>query len=140
MFHLKGAAFDFYYESFAREGSVTDEAKCYQVVKRAFIDQFGMTKKLEDAITDETSAMLNNGGFVKLLQSMESALKTAGFNDAAKFGLLRQAVMLIPDLAQFSIYRGASTYDELRKAVKEYGNNRTEYRAAGRLLQRSTGE
>lgn len=70
---------------------------------------------------------------------MESVLKKAGFNVTVKSGLLRRAVTLIPDLAQFEIYRGSSTHDEFRKSVKEYDKNRTEYRTAGRLLKRGTG-
>lgn len=45
-----------------------------------------------------------NDDLVKYPQSMDSVFKKAGFNDAAKYGLLRQAVILIPDLAQFVTY------------------------------------
>lgn len=62
-----------------------------------------------------------------------------GLNDAEKYGLLRQAVLLIPDLAQFGIYRSASTYSELQKVVKEYETHRTSYHAVSILWKRSTG-
>lgn len=46
MCHFEGAALDFYYETFARDGSVTCEAKCYKFVKRAFIYRFRPTQEL----------------------------------------------------------------------------------------------
>lgn len=125
MCHLEGDAFDFYYERFARDGSVTDESKCYKVLKRAFVDLFVNSQEPEDGIRDSTSVTFKNDYLVKPLQSMYSVFKNEGFNDAAKYLLLRQEVILIPDLAQFVIFRGASTYYEHRKAVKLYDTNRT---------------
>lgn len=66
-----------------------------------------MTQEPEDAIRDKTSETLNKDDLVNSLQWMDSVLKKAGLNDAAKFGLLLLAVILIPDLVQFKIYRGA---------------------------------
>lgn len=60
----------------------------------------------------------------------------ASFYNPKKFGLIRKAVMLIPDLAQFAIYRGASTYEELRKAIKEFNINVSSYLTDRRLLQK----
>lgn len=61
------------------------------------------------------------------LQYMDAVSKKAGLNDAYKFALLRQAVRVIPYLDQFSIYGGAASYEELRKAVNEWYMNRSEY-------------
>lgn len=42
--HLEEAVSDFYYEIFERDGSVTDEAKRYQVLRRELIDRFSKIK------------------------------------------------------------------------------------------------
>ena len=54
------------------------------------------------------------------LRTMERLFDEAGFNDAAKFGMLRSAVMDHLYLAQFAIYRGANSYDDLERAVKDF--------------------
>lgn len=38
--HLDGAVFDFYYDSFAKDGSLLESAKDYQRVKRKIIEHF----------------------------------------------------------------------------------------------------
>lgn len=58
------------------------------------------------------------------LRSMEIAFEKAQFNDKAKFGLLRDALKSIPKLLQLMIYRGASTYEELKNTVLDYENGR----------------
>lgn len=42
-----------------------------------------------------------------------------GFNDEAKYGPLRFAVMKNPAVATFAVYMGASTYLDLKKTVKD---------------------
>lgn len=105
MCHLEGTAIDFYYEKIYGDGSVPDKPKCYQFVKIAFIYQFGTRQEAEDAIRYATSAALHNEDLAKSLPSMDAKLKMEGFNDAGNLGLLRQSVILIPDLTQFAIDR-----------------------------------
>lgn len=50
-----------------------------------------------------------------------------GFKYEAKFGLLRQAVMKIPEIAGFSVYRGEKKYEGLKKSVKDFLNGQFTY-------------
>lgn len=51
---------------------------------------------------------------------MDRCFEKAGFNPNVKFGLLRNSVMQVLDLAQFAIYRGATTYDDLKTTIKDF--------------------
>lgn len=68
MCQLKGATFDFYCEKFSRDGSETYEKKWCLVVKREFIDRFGMTQEPEDEIRYTKSASLDKEDLVKSLK------------------------------------------------------------------------
>lgn len=47
--------------------------------------------------------------------------------------------MKIPELSQFSVYRGVSSYDDLRKVVKEFDTKRNDFRASSVVLFMSGG-
>lgn len=131
MCHLQEESFEFYYETFSRDGSITEEGEDYKAVKRSFINRFGNRQEPEDSIRSATIATLNNADLVRSLQSMDTMFEKAGFNDAVKFGLLRQALMFY--LAKFAIYRGSLTYYDLRRAFKEYDMNRSAFFTSGHL-------
>ena len=61
------------------------------------------------------------------LRNLDRLYERAGFNDAAKFGVLRNAVVRHPDLAQFAAYRGALTYDALHTAVQDYATSKVTF-------------
>ena len=56
---------------------------------------------------------------------MDRGFEKAGFNFEARFGLFRNSVMQFADLAQFAIYRGATTNESLRTTVKYFVAGRT---------------
>lgn len=64
----------------------------------------------------------------------------AGFDDGAKCDLLRVAAMKIPLLATFAGNRRVSTYDELKKAVKDFDSGTRAFRSNGVESQSSAVE
>lgn len=62
------------------------------------------------AIRIATSVALDNAYLMKSLLAMDIVFKKAGFNDAAKLGVLSQAMMTLTGLAQLEMYIGAGTY------------------------------
>lgn len=123
MSHPEDEAFNFFFEVFAINGSITEENKDHEVFKNSFIYRLGMQKDPEDVIPTSKSVTIDKAYLIKSVQYMDTAFKKSGFNDAAKFVLIRKEVMAIPDLAQFAIHGGASSYENMRKAVIEYDIN-----------------
>lgn len=56
---------------------------------------------------------------VSSMKAMDNLFDNADFNDKAKFGLLRNSVMKVPELSSFAIYRSPSSYDEVQKVIKD---------------------
>ena len=113
--HLEGEAFDFYYETFAKDGALTEEAMNYALVKKAFFDRFGVKTEPSDDIRSAINAVLDPEDLLGSLKTMDHLFEKASFNGEAKFGLLRNALSRFPELAQFAIYHGATYFSDLKK-------------------------
>ena len=64
------------------------------------------------------------------MAKMENLFEKAGFNTEAKFGLLRKAFMGHDALAHSAVYRGSTTYYELKKTVKDFAAGRKTFHSA----------
>lgn len=73
-----------------------------------------------------------------LLPSLDRLYEKAGFNDEAKFGLLRNAVMEHLELAHFAIYRGAKKYKALLDTIIDFWSGRSSFKAAANSLSNSS--
>ena len=80
------------------------------------------------------AARLAFGELSGSLRNSDRLYEKAGFNDEAKFGLLRNAVMENLELAQFAIYRGAKTYKDLFDAIIDFWSSRCAFQAAANSL------
>ena len=131
--HLDGRAFDFFFDTFADKAhNLLPEAFDYDTVKTALIEQFRKPSNPEDDIHRAMDLTVDPANLLASIREMERAFDKAGFNDTAKFGLLRKALAEFPEVLQFVIYRGASTYKELLKVVTEYETGRqTFFRQTG---------
>ena len=56
----------------------------------------------------------------KSLRDLDNLYQNAGFNDKAKFGLLSQACMNVPDLVQLTIFKAPENYEDLKNMVRTY--------------------
>ena len=123
--HLDGRAFEFFFEAFAdKDQSLVPNAFDYETVKSALISQFNKPSSPEDDIHRAIDLQIDTANLVSSMREMERAFDKAGFNDQAKFGLLRKALSESPEILQFVLYRGASTYKDLVKVVVEYETGR----------------
>lgn len=128
--HLEGAAFDFYYETYSRDGGLSEAAGDWKEVKKALADRFVVTARPEEEIQKAIACRLEVDALLPSLEQMEKLYEKAGFNEEAKYGLLRNAVMGHLEVAQFAILRSPTTYDELKKTVKDFAVGRDAFRAA----------
>ena len=117
--YLDGAAPNYFFETFAPDGTLSEDGKDFQIVKASFISHFKPIEAPQDIILRATSATLDKQDLLVSLRNLDRLYERAGFNDAAKFGVLRNAVVRHPDLAQFAAYRGALKYDALHTAVQD---------------------
>ena len=118
--YLEGDAFDFFYQAFVKNRDISADALEYQKVKKALVERFGPVGSPEDVIRYAMAARLSFGDLSGSLRNSERLYEKAGFNDEAKFGLLRNVVMEHLELAQFVIYRGAKTYNDLFDAIMDF--------------------
>ena len=61
---------------------------------------------------------------------MDKLFHKAEFNEKARFGLLRNNVMRVAELSMFSIYHSPSTYEGLKKVIRDFENETRVYRSA----------
>lgn len=113
-------AFQFNFNRFTKDRTVTAEGKTFATVKEAFLDYFVKREKPREAIGQASSANLNELDLLQSLRHLGELSNRANFNNEAKFGLLLIVVMRIALLATFATYRGASDYKKLKKAVHDF--------------------
>ena len=82
-----------------------------------------------------TTAKMDKGDLIESLCNLENFHERSGFNDAAKFGVLRNAVVSHSELAQFAAFRGALTYVSLHTALKDYATSKTTF---GQVIRSSS--
>ena len=128
--HLEGEAFDVYYDLFTKDGNLVEDAKEYSVVKAALIEHFKPQVQPDDIIRQAMGAELKNEDLLGSLREMDRLYEKANFNEEAKFGLLRSAVMEHLDLAQFAIYRGSTSYGDLKNSIKDFWNGRMAFHSS----------
>ena len=128
--HLEGPAFEFYYETFSEDGTLLPGAEDYLAVKQAILRKFGRKANPDENIRKAVSATIESADILGSMKIMDSLYGKAGFNEEAKYGLLRNSAMKHPDLAQFVIYRAPSTYAEVKKTLEDFVSGRNAFLAA----------
>ena len=111
--YLEGDALEFFYNAFFKNRDIKAEGSDCQNVKRALVERFASVESLEDVIRDAMAARISFGDLIWSLRNADRLYEKAGFNEEARLGLLRNAVMEHLELAQVAIYRGAETYRDL---------------------------
>ena len=133
--HLDGAAHDYYYDTYSHNGNLTEATSDWDSVKKALADRFLVTARPEENIQKAMSCRQNAGSLLTSMDGMDKLYSKAGFNDEAKYGLLRNAVMEHLDVAQFAIYRSRKTYEGLKITVKDFSPGRDAFKAAKSAAQ-----
>ena len=127
---LEGDAVDVYYDLFTRDRNFVEEAKEYSGVTAALIEHFKPQVQPDDIICQSMAAVWKNEDLVGSLLELDRLYVKLNFNEEAKFGLLRSAVMEHLDLAQFAIYRGSKIYGDLKKSIKDFWNGRMAFHSS----------
>lgn len=133
--YLQREAFDFYYSTYSKEGALSEAANDFSQVKKSIIDKFAQTEEPEEYIRRAISVRLDDQDLLCWMTKMDRCFEKAGFNNEAKFGLLRKAVMGHGALAQFAVYRGSTTYHELKKTVKDFVAGKKAFHSAQEDVQ-----
>ena len=107
--------------------TLSEEEKDFSKVKQAFLDQYKPIEPPKDDIFRAFSGALDQDDLLTSMRDLDRLYDRAGFNDAAKFGVLRNCVVGIPELAQFAAYRGVSTYCDLKAAIHDFATSRVTF-------------
>ena len=102
------------------------------MLKASFVLHFKPIEAPQDIILRATSATLDKQDLLVSLRNLDRLYECAGFNDAAKFGVLPNAVVCHPELAQFAAYRSALTYAAMTLPYKDYATSKVTF---GQTLQ-----
>ena len=121
---LFGDAFDFYYDEYASKGELLDAGLDYKAVKKSFIERFGKSEAPEESIQLAIAASLDPSNLRSSLTGMDSLFQKAGFDDNAKFGLMRRAVMEHAEIAQYVMFRNPRTYSSLKESIDSFSSAR----------------
>ena len=89
---LYGLAFDFYYETYAEDETLSSVASDYPTVRKALKDKFKVVENPATVIRSAVNASLDENHILESLQGLETLYTKAGFNDEAKFGFLTTAL------------------------------------------------
>ena len=115
--YLAGEDFDFFFDEYASNGTLYAAGMDYEKVKSRYTSRFSVIEPPEEKIRKAVSASLDASDLLHSLSGMDSLFHKAGFDDCAKFGLLRKAVKEFNDLVQFVTYQNPTTYETLKKSV-----------------------
>ncbi len=118
--HLEGPAFEFFYDKYAYEDKLSDEVKDFEAVKEACFERFSEEKDADEVIREAVDLRLSNEDLEEFIKTAEDLYSDAGFNDEARFGLLRKAVQSRKHLMQFLVNQGPATYEGLKTCILEY--------------------
>eukprot|EP00171_Calliarthron_tuberculosum_P005040 IDg5040t1 len=115
--YLTQKAFEFYYETFVREGIRRPESSVYSTVKAALLAKFGFPSRSQYSVIKEAATLKFCEGDIDVFVSKaEKLYREAGFNDCTMRGFILDAFSTHTDLKQFLLLRGADSFDDIRKA------------------------
>lgn len=104
----------FSYKTFAKNGSISKEGKLYAVVKKAFLEKFGIQYQQKELIAQASEARLDASSFRDSMKTLLETYSKAGMDEIARYWLLWKSVSGHSDLAQFALCQSAIAYAELK--------------------------
>ncbi len=119
--HLNAEAFENYFDHFTDENTLTEEAKSFQLLKKALLEKFSKKKK-------EAVNLMYNGEDVEEFFLRSSKLyKEANFNEGTKHGMIMEAIKSDQSLLQFVSLRKVSTFDGVKDTCLGYAEHQKMY-------------
>lgn len=94
---------------------LTERAQELAPMRNALLEEFGGLEEPKDIIHAATAARVHPDGLLNSLRRMEPLFEKTDFNQEAKFGVLRNAAMLIPELSQLAVYRECNRHRNLEE-------------------------
>ncbi|KAI0559123.1 hypothetical protein FGB62_167g016 [Gracilaria domingensis] len=135
------AAFEYYYEIFAFNRSLTEVAGRHGDVKAHFMPDFAKKNPPEEDVRLAVPAVLDPKDVTGSLDRLGLLYHKAGFNDKASFELLRNAEAKFPEMSIFAMYRLPSDCMLLKEAIMEFEVGRQAFFVAdeGHSVSSETG-
>lgn len=118
--YLGEVPFASYYDRFTQDGELIDDANDYKIVREWLLSTFGKKLDLDEIIRQGVEARVDFNRLGESVAEIDNLYRKAGFNEEAKFGLLRKAVTQHRGLARFVLLKGPTTYETLREAISSY--------------------
>lgn len=128
-----GASLDCFYQTLVEEGESIEDGSKDKVVKKALVQRFFPVESFGDQIRDAVIFLLSCRYIIGSLRNLDRPNGKEGFYEEAKFGLIRNAVMLPLELAQWAVYSELKTYKNLYCASMNVSYGFCAFQAAATL-------
>lgn len=112
-------AFEFF-ENFSKDRKLKEDTKDFSIVNKSLIEHFVSIEDPCDVIRRAVDTGLNSGDLLASLKSTYAFYSKNKFNDEAKFCLLRNVAMKVPNLASFSVQRCATEWESLKVVINDF--------------------
>lgn len=107
---LNGPAFDLYFEKFAENDELSAAALDYGHAKRTILDALETVADYQRDIQFSVEANLTANDLPGSLTVMRSLYEKVGFNEQAKYGMMRNEMMAHTELSQFCLIRNVKYF------------------------------
>ena len=121
--YLEGDAKRKYKEKFIEGWKLKDCGQDLGNVCEWFVSEFGKKVELDVLIRDAVEAKLDFKDLLSSLHKLCEMYQNAGFNERAKFGLLRKKAMENTKLSEFLLIKGPHTFDSVKETIMQFVNN-----------------
>lgn len=128
--YLKGAAIKYFFEKFTGNGTTSDAGKDFDAVTKSFFEKFPRQEEPQGTIRESADGVLSHENLLSSVSCLDHVYSRAGYNDEAKYGFSRVPVMKIPLLATFAVSCPVSTYDESKRAIKDFDSGTRAFRSS----------
>lgn len=105
--------------------------------KNTFFDEEGppgqvcKARGTGNVIQKAVGTVLDQGNLLSSVDCLDQKDHRAGINEEAKFGFSRVVVMKIRPVAKFATYHRASSYEWLKRTVKDFDRGPGTFKSAG---------
>ncbi len=89
---LKADAFNYYFYYFTEDNAPTEEAKSFQLVKKAMLEKFSTKKTDAETMREALNLRYVGENIKEFIFKAGKLYKEANFSEELKFGMIQQAI------------------------------------------------
>ncbi len=120
---FKAEAFEYYFDYFTEDSAPTKEAKPFQVVKKAMLENFSTKTTDAETIREAFNHQYVIDDIKEVIFKAEKLYKEAKFSEELKFEIIHEVIRSDQALMYFVHLKKATTYEQVKEACLEYADS-----------------